>query len=102
MSAEPHGNSKKSDKPHHLYEIRDSKRNDVFKFGISGEPLNSDGSSPRAKAQVQLFNALVGWARFFARVLMTNIPGRRKARDLEDQFIDEYERKYGERPRGNR
>lgn len=102
MADQPHGNSKKSPKPHHLYEIRDSKHNDVYKYGICGDPLNKDGSSPRANSQVSLFNTVVNWTRFFARVLLSGIPGRKKARELEDQFIEDYTKKHGKRPRGNR
>jgi hypothetical protein len=102
MADQPHGNSKESKKPHHLYEIRDSKNNEVFKYGICGDPLNADGSSPRANDQVSLFNTVVGWARFFALILITGIQGRKKARELEDQYIEEYTKKHGKRPRGNR
>ena len=97
-----HGNSKKSKRPHHLYEIRDRDRNDVFKYGICGKPLNRDGSSPRANKQVSLFNVVVGAVKFFARILLVNIPGRKRAREIEDEYIEAYEKKHGGRPRGNR
>ena len=102
MSKKPHGNSKKSQRLHHLYEIIDSKNNDVYKYGISGDPLNEDGSSPRANEQVSLFNAVVDWIRFFARILITGIPGNKKARELEDKHLEEYKEKHGRYPRGNR
>lgn len=35
-----HGNSNKNNKPHHLYEIRDSEDDDVFKYGISHDLLS--------------------------------------------------------------
>jgi URI fold toxin 2 len=34
-----HGNSNKNNKPHHLYEIRDSVDDDVFKYGLAMIPL---------------------------------------------------------------
>lgn len=102
MSKKPHGNSKKNQRPHHLYEIIDSKDDDVFKYGISGDPLNADGSSPRANEQVSLFNTVVNWARFFARILLTGISGNKKARKIEDEHIETYRSKHGKLPRGNR
>lgn len=87
---------------HHLYEIRDRERGDgVYKYGIGGDPLLADGSSPRANKQVQLFNRVVGWARFFANVLLLGIPGRLKAEKKEKEYVDAYEKKHGRKPPGN-
>jgi hypothetical protein len=80
-----HGNDKRNQDDHHLYQIYDKDRKGVFKYGISGQPLNEDGSSPRANEQVSLFNKVVGWARFFASILIIGIKGRAKAQELEDQ-----------------
>ena len=98
---EPHGNSQKSMRPNHLYEIRDTKEDDVYKYGICGRQLNKDGSSKRANKQVRLFNRVVGWARFVAHVLIKNIPGRKAAEELEKEQIKEYSEKHGRPPRGN-
>jgi hypothetical protein len=39
-----HGNALKNKKLHHLYEILDSEEDDdVFKYGISGDPIGKDG-----------------------------------------------------------
>lgn len=43
-----HGNSKKNEKPHHLYEIYDRGRDDLFKYGISDKPISKDGLSCRS------------------------------------------------------
>jgi hypothetical protein len=102
MAKRPHGNSRDSKLSHHLYEIRDKKNKGVYKYGISGDPLNEDGSSPRAEEQVSLFNTIVAWARFFARVLLRDIPGRNLARKMEDQYIEDYRKQHGHYPRGNR
>ena len=96
-----HGNSNENLEEHHLYEIIDKTENDVYKYGISFEELEKDGSSPRANRQVDLFNRVVGFIRFASKVLITGISGRRKARELEEQFIDDYRFKNGRRPRGN-
>jgi len=83
MPRKPHGNSKKSKRPHHLYEIRDQKKNDVCE-------------------QVSLFNTIVGWMRFFARILLTDIPGGKRAREIEDEYIDMYRKNHARPPGGNR
>ncbi len=43
-------------KDFHLYEIFDNEEAKTFKYGISSESLNSNGTSPRANKQVNLFN----------------------------------------------
>lgn len=96
-----HGNSHDNLEPHHLYEIHDGERGDVYKFGISGEPLFADGSSPRANRQTRAFNRLVGGLRFFANVLLTGIAGRKLAEELEEKAACDYETEHGNRPRGN-
>ncbi|MEL7159434.1 MAG: hypothetical protein AAFN92_01645 [Bacteroidota bacterium] len=101
MADEYHGNDHRSNRLHHLYEIRDSEDDDIVKYGIAGGPLGQDGSSPRANGQVNYLNRAVGWLRFFAIILLTNIPGRKRAKELEDEHIDQYEAANGERPRGN-
>ncbi len=61
----PHGNSKKNENEHHLYTIHDTEENDIFKYGISNEPIGKDGYSPRMRRQVDFVNAAVGWLRYF-------------------------------------
>lgn len=96
-----HGNSLENENEHHLYAIYDRKRNGLHKYGVCGRPLNKDGTSPRANEQVSLFNRVVGWARFFSRLILTGIQGRRQAEAIEDQYVDEYRAKYGRNPPGN-
>lgn len=98
----PHGNSTENDKDHHLYEIWDSADEKIYKYGISDDPIDEDGLSKRIRSQLALFNNLVNWVRFVARILIKNIPGRKKARELEDEHIEAHKVKYGEKPRGNR
>lgn len=96
-----HGNDKRNKNEHHLYEIRDRQRDGLYKYGICGKPLNKDGSSPRANEQVSLFNRVVGWSRFFANVLLKGIKGRRKAEEIEDEYINRYAKEHGHKPPGN-
>lgn len=49
-----HGNSNKNNKPHHLYEIRDSVDDDVFKYGISHDPIDEDGYSNRMRGRARI------------------------------------------------
>ena len=96
-----HGNSNDSDSAHHLYEIHDKERSNTYKYGICGDPLNADGSSPRANLQVKEFNRAFGWLRFLAKVLLTGITGRREAKRIENEHIEAYRAKWGEKPPGN-
>ena len=97
-----HGNSNNNNKPHHLYEIRDSVDDDVFKYGISHDPIDEDGYSNRMKIQVDFLNLGVKWMRFFARILLLDIPGKREAKRIEKQHIRAYKAENGYAPRGNK
>ena len=97
-----HGNSNKNDKPHHLYEIRDSVDDDVFKYGISHDSIDEDGYSNRMRIQVDFLNSGVNWLRFFARILLLNISGRKEAKRIEKDYIRSYKQEKGRSPRGNK
>lgn len=97
-----HGNSLKNNDSHHLYEIRDIQENDIFKYGISQDPIESDGLSKRLRDQINLYNIVAGFIRFFARILMKNIPNRIEAVKAEKEHIKAYKDKNGRKPRGNR
>jgi len=97
-----HGNSIDNDAPHHLYEIRDVQENDTFKYGISQDPIERDGLSKRLRDQINLYNVVAGFIRFFARILTRNIPSRKEAIDLEKKQIQKYKDENGRKPRGNR
>ena len=97
-----HGNSLNNEKDHHLYAIHDRKEKDTFKYGISDKPIGEDGYSSRMREQINYLNAAVGIIRYVGEILIKGIIGRRKARQLEDEYIETYERKKGRKPRGNR
>lgn len=87
-----HGNSKNNDAIHHLYEILDGLEDDIYKYGISAEELNEDGSSPRANRQIKEFNRVVNAERFSAKVLLKKIRGRILAEKMEqipEAILDE-------------
>ncbi len=96
-----HDNSYENNELHHLYEIIDRANDDVFKYGISFKPIGKDGLSEQIREQVTLLNRVDKWQRFFARILIVNISGKREARRLEKEYIQNYIAKHGERPRGN-
>ena len=96
-----HGNKTENPLPHHLYEIIDKTDESVYKYGISSDKIEADGYSNRLRKQVKDGNAFVGWLRFFGRILLRNIPGRKKAKRIEEEFVEAYKEKTGEYPRGN-
>jgi len=100
--AKPHGNSHKNDKTHHLYQIKDRIDDDILKFGISADPIDEDGLSERVRSQINLYNTIVGWVRFFGEILITGIQGRKKAEEIEKEYIEAYEQEFGHKPRANR
>jgi URI fold toxin 2 len=101
MIMSDHGNSLNNANPHHLYKIYDEEEDDTFKFGISDDPIEADGLSKRLRNQVDFLNRAVGWLRFIGVVLIRNISGRKNAKSIEDEHIDQYFAENGRRPRGN-
>ena len=97
-----HRNSHQNEEHHHLYAIWDKEEEDVLKYGISSDPIEEDGLSRRIRSQLNLFNAIVGVMRFFGKILIKGIKGRKKAEDIEQEYIDAYEKKHGRKPRANR
>jgi URI fold toxin 2 len=97
----PHANSHENEALHHLYAIFDVERDMIYKYGICGKSLNSDGSSPRANEQTMLYNRVVGMARFFSFILLVEINGRKLAEETEQEYIDEFYNKNGFNPPGN-
>ncbi|MFM9946670.1 MAG: hypothetical protein ACKV1O_01915 [Saprospiraceae bacterium] len=96
-----HGNSLQNPNPHHLYAIRDTVEDNVFKYGITDDPIGKDGLSKRIRSQVNVLNLAVGFVRYIGIVLLRNIQGRAKAKAIEDEYIDQYFEQHGKRPRGN-
>ncbi|MBW8890214.1 MAG: RHS repeat protein [Fibrobacteres bacterium] len=126
-----HGNNASSDNTQHVYEIKDNQTGDTFKYGISGQPMNQDGTSPRANTQVNALNNNPDLAedktgiptdksrfgpgedqkdRFTATIVKKGIEGdgdqtaREKALALEQKKVDKYAEKDpdGEGPVGNK
>lgn len=96
-----HGNSYENEEEHHLYDVHDLELDTTFKLGISADELEADGTSPRGNEQARYSNKVVGYYRFVSRVLISGIMGRRKARQIEDEHIENYKKQHGHYPRGN-
>ena len=96
-----HRNSHKNKEPHHLYKIYDKEEEELFKYGISSDSIDEDGLSRRIRKQLKILNLAAGWLRYFARILLENIPGRKRAEEIEDEYIEAFEKEKGRMPRGN-
>lgn len=96
-----HKNSYRNPLPHHLYQIIDKIDDDVFKQGISCDPIGLDGMSDRMRKQVNLFNLIDDWERFFAVIILYDIGEKIEAKLIETEYIRTYELKNGRKPRGN-
>jgi len=96
-----HKNSNQSMVPNHLYEIIDKENEDTFKYGISADPIGEDGLSDRMREQITFLNLVFEWSRFFGRILIFDIPGKKEARQLEKDHIKAYEELHGRKPKGN-
>ncbi len=86
---------------HHLYEIWDKKADELFKYGISDDPIEADDLSDRIRDQLYYLNLSAGWIRYTASIILTNISGRILAKKIEDEHIENYKQQHGQRPRGN-
>lgn len=97
----PHGNSYRNKKLHHVYVIYDKDTDDVYKYGISHDPIEADGLSTRLRDQLVLFNRIANWQRFYAEILYRDLESRLAARQIEQRLIREYKEQSGHRPKGN-
>ena len=98
---EPHGNSYKNKKLHHVYVIFDKQDDSIYKYGISHDPIEADGLSARLRDQLDLYNRIAGWSRFYSEMMYKDLQGRVKAREIEQQLIRDYKKLHGHRPKGN-
>ena len=73
----------------------------IHKFGISERPIFEDGTSQRMREQYRLMLQLVNADRITMRNIHREIAGRRRAIELEGDFVEAYVKKYGEEPIGN-
>jgi hypothetical protein len=93
-SPSEHGNSKDSTNAQHGYHIIDTDTGNRVKPGVSGQPLNPDGTSPRAQSQVDKLNEPFEREKYTHEVVQ-EIPSKPKAR----QEILDWEKAEAERLR---
>ncbi|UEM17459.1 hypothetical protein J4G43_015395 [Bradyrhizobium barranii subsp. barranii] len=89
-----HGNSLDSTRLHHVYEIHDTATPGIpHKTGVSGQPLQKSGLSPRAAKQVNALNKANPVPsgqppRFSQRVIGQGLPNRRAAFAFEQYGVN--------------
>ena len=96
-----HGNSLDNPNLHHLYAIYKKADGDVFKFGISDDPIEVDGLSERVRKQVFEMNRAAEYDKYAAQIMLFDIEGRAEAARIERNFIDDYYIQNGRNPNGN-
>lgn len=69
-----HGNSRHNPALHHLYDIFYHADGDIFKYGISADPIDPDGLSARVREQMEEANMAAEFEKYGAEILLTDIP----------------------------
>jgi len=87
-SGKVHGNSHASKNPNHVYVIVDTKTGCMMKPGISGRPLNKNGTSPRANQQVNALNK--PQAGRYKAVIVEKNKTRLQAKATEQKITDKH------------
>lgn len=87
-SGKVHGNSHASKNPNHVYVIVDTKTGRMMKPGISGRPLNKNGTSPRANQQVNALNK--PQAGRYKAVIVEKNKTRLQAKATEQKITDKH------------
>ena len=90
-----HGNSKLSTKTQHGYVIKDE-NGDVLEYGISGQKLKADGTSPRIDQKLGSKHADKPGAH--GEILETNLPNRVEGLDWEQNMVNKHKEKFGWAP----
>ncbi len=91
-----HGNSDKNCKLHLVYEIyaKEPKKEKItLKYGITSQCdfVTKDGN-PRPEYQIPIFQAMPKYSIYIIqyKILHRNINGRVRAKEIEQQYVDEY------------
>jgi|GEM_PF-1836317 len=64
---------------HHLYAIDDLPEDDLLKYGVTDDPIESDELPARLRNQLTLYNIVANFLRFVGRIIISDIPGRAMA-----------------------
>ncbi|MGY2398393.1 RHS repeat-associated core domain-containing protein [Pseudomonas sp. SDO5271_S396] len=87
-SGKVHGNSHASKNPNHVYVIVDTRTGRMMKPGISGRPLNKNGTSPRANQQVNVLN--IPQPGRYKAVIVEKNKTRIQAKTTEQKITDKH------------
>jgi URI fold toxin 2 len=101
MAKKIHANSHENLDLHFLYEILDNLRQDTYKYGISSDELKAGNTSEYLEKQLKMLNSAAEMDRYDAEILLRDIIGRLKAKQIEDKYMLRYEALFGRLPRGN-
>jgi RHS repeat-associated protein len=94
--AEPHGNSKSSQKEQHGYEIKNNTTGETTEYGISGQKLNKDGTSPRVNQKLRTkYN---NDPNFSGEVIEPSMQNRQDALNWEQTKVDNFTNQTGQPP----
>ena len=103
-----HGNSLLSTRSQHVYEITQTNAagdTEIFKYGVSGGPLNAAGLSVRAEIQVRALTRAAGGLFTYESSIVEIFPGgpgtRATALSLERNLVYQYLDLTGLKPAGN-
>jgi hypothetical protein len=91
-----HGNSKASMKAQHGYAIIDKKTGKIKEFGISGQELRPNGTSPRIDQKIR--KKYDDPSSVEGKIIETNLPNRQSAIDWETGKVQEFIFKHGKKP----
>ena len=89
-----HGNSKASMKPQHGYAIIDKESGKVQEFGVSGQELRPNGTSPRIDQKIR--EKYKDIPNIEGKVLEKHLPNRAAALDWETGKVAEYKAIFNE------
>ena len=105
-----HGNSKLSEKPQHLYEIKErdvqSGKIKTHKYGVSGGKIKANGKSQRAETQVRKLTRDAKGTKVYSSHIKQRQGASKGARgkvlDSEKKWVEQYRKMHGgKRPQGN-
>ncbi|MES2701538.1 MAG: RHS repeat-associated core domain-containing protein [Bacteroidota bacterium] len=85
-----HGNSKLSPKPQHLYEMSNDRTGQLLEYGLSGQELKENGTSPRVDQKIrEKYN---GNKDISGKVIEKDVPGRESGLQKEKDYVNQYKK----------
>src|SRR6185312_12119855 len=88
-----HGNSKNSTNEQHGYEIKNKKTGETTEYGISGQKLKKDGTSPRVDQKLN--TKYEKKSDYEGKVIKTGMKDRKEGLNWEKGKVEEYKENNG-------